>query len=1240
MKKILGLDIGVASIGWALIQEPENINEQYSILGMGSRIIPLSSDEADEFSKGNAISKNANRRQKRGQRRGGQRYKMRKYKLRCFLTSLNMMPDKSLFLLNATELYGLRNKAIKQQLSLQEIGRIFYHLNQKRGYKSNRKVNNDDDKKTEKAEKEEKGSKPLGYLDKIQERESKLKEAQITIGQFFFQQLQQNPFFRIKDNIFLRKSYEAEFISIWNYQKKFYSDRLTDDNFKKIFSEIIYYQRPLKSQRHLVSECIFESTYAKDSSGKTLTNNSGGKIIIRPKAIAKSNPLFQVAKVWQDINNLRIRDKAGKDIVLTIEQKDLLFTDLNKKEKLSTTELKKKLGLIPADSYYVNLKKDFIEGNKTISSIRKALTTETDNQLRFELKIIEKEITNYTTGEVTKIPVIDPEIEKQPLHRLWHAIYSIEDTEILTRYLTNVLGFSYKDAVALSKVDFSKGGYGSISAKAYKKIIPSLMRGNTYDKACLEAGYRHSDYKTTAENLSRCLSDKLILYPKNTLKNPVVEKIINQVINLVNAIIDKDNGLVKKEERHNNRFEIRVELGRELKQNADQRNRVFKNNNLKDKQHKEIVDRLQKELGFSNVSRRDIEKVKLWREFDEISPYEPNKPVQLFELFNGDYEIEHIIPKSRLFDDSFSNKTIARVALNKQKDNSTAYDFMQSLGEQQLHDYTEFIKRHVYKKDGISKTKLNYLLMSGDKIPDDFINRQMRETAYISRETMKLLKNIVYNVYSTSGSVTDYLRNHWGINQILKKLNFEKYKAADQIKNKTITKADGSIHEVEEINKEIWSKRDDHRHHAIDALVVALTNQGIIQKLNTLNQTHSTRKELKESSYKFPEPWKGFVRDATSITDSILISFKTGKKVYTTNKNKIIIGRTVLKEMTELTPRGFLHKDTVYGQIKRYEKVPLSTRFTKWNELVHQSTKKQLEERLIANNNDPKKAFADTSKNPLPESLKKVTLFANEFVVRYDLNADFKAADANYIVDKKIKELVKERLRQFNNNSKEAFQNLAENPIWLNYEKQIPINTVRCFTGLSDLIPLHQDVEGRPIDFVSTRNNHHIAIYADENGNLQENVVTFWDALERKKNNLPIVIKNPSEIWSTLLEKDFDDQNILKKLPRDKWKFITSLSQNEMFVFGFTNEELRQLIKDRNYNQISKHLFRVQKISEMYYTFRHHLESTTDDKKKGGEVLSKTIGRLITIQSFKAFNEKKPIKVRINLLGELVKMGE
>ncbi|MGZ4159651.1 MAG: type II CRISPR RNA-guided endonuclease Cas9, partial [Neobacillus sp.] len=859
MKKVLGLDLGSSSIGWALIQQPETESEKYHIAGMGIRIIPLSKDDADEFSKGNAISKNASRTSKRGVRRSMHRYKMRKQFLSAAFQALDMMPPKELFALPAVELYGLRDKAAREQITLQELARIFFHLNQKRGYKSNRKANNDEEGSTTDVEIDEnaieddepKKKKKKGYLDLINDREALITEQ--TIGQYFYHELVKNPFYRIKENIFMRKSYENEFDQIWKTQQQFYPNVLTEATKHRIRNEIIYYQRPLKSQKGLVSVCTFEGKMYSDKRSRY-----NKEVFSGPKVAPKSSPLFQVSKIWQELNNIEITsfqamksrnkrwvsetsetifDQYGKR-KLTLEERQTLFDALNWGEKLTPKQILQNLGYSSGyNEYKINLRNEkFMEGNRTLSDIKKVFDKHMVNRnelLRFELIPDTSGKIDTATGEIFQRVKGKKEkesplhtFEDEPLYKLWHLIYSIEETDTLVKTLQNKFNLSNEVATALAKLDFQKAGYGNMSARALRNIMPHLMNGLGYADACTKAGYNHSNSLTAEENAKRDIQDKLLLYPKNSLRQPVVEKIINQVINLVNELIDEKNGYVTNVERYaKDKFEIRIELARELKQSAKERNDAFSRNTQQDKRHKAIEEELKK-CGFSRVSKNDIERYKLWEEFGKVSPYEPTKVISLSEVFNQVpgvlYDIEHIIPKTRLFDDSFSNKTICPRKLNKDKDNQTAYDFMNMQGDQAFYDYKEFIKQHLDKK-GISKSKFKKLMMPLSEIPDDFIDRQMNETRFISREIKGLLQKVCRNVYSSTGTVTSRLRHLWGWDDVLMNLQIDKYREQGLTEWITYT-TNGQTHKVEKIRG--WSKREDHRHHAIDALSIACTKQG------------------------------------------------------------------------------------------------------------------------------------------------------------------------------------------------------------------------------------------------------------------------------------------------------------------------------------------------------------------------------------------------------------------------------
>ena len=226
-------------------------------------------------------------------------------------------------------------------------------------------------------------------------------------------------------------------------------------------------------------------------------------------------------------------------------------------------------------------------------------------------------------------------------------------------------------------------------------------------------------------------------------------------------------------------------------------------------------------------------------------------------------------------------------------------------------------------------------------------------------------------------------------------------------------------------------------------------------------------------------------------------------------------------------------------------------------------------------------------------------------------------------------------MEEYNGDTSKAFSNLDENPIWLNKEKGISVKRVT-ITAINNAIPLHSKKDNRgnlildadgntqPVDFVSTGNNHHVAIYKDENGELQENIVSFYEATAKAINGLPII------------DKTFN---------ADKgWKFLFTMKQNEYFLFpddkGFNPKDLSEefIMDEKNYSFLSPHLFRVQSISKvMYgnnavrdYIFRHHLESTVTAKLKD-----------ITYKQFKSLAFADSIvKVRINHIGKIVSVGE
>ncbi|MEK9516839.1 MAG: HNH endonuclease domain-containing protein, partial [Flavobacteriaceae bacterium] len=612
--------------------------------------------------------------------------------------------------------------------------------------------------------------------------------------------------------------------------------------------------------------------------------------------------------------------------------------------------------------------------------------------------------------------------------------------------------------------------------------------------------------------------------------------------------------------------------------------------------------------------------------------------------------VEHIIPKARLFDDSFSNKTISTRDFNAKKGNKTGVDAVaEYYGEEGKEKYLERVE-HLYRDNKISKAKYQKLKMTEEEIPDGFIDRDLRNSQYIAKKAIDLLSRICNDVTSTTGGVTDKLRQDWQLVNVMQELNWEKYEKSGLVGYEK-NKYGNDIGKIKD-----WSKRNDHRHHIMDAITVAFTHHSHVQYFNFLNarrdENHKEHFKIKgiedkettqdkngRRIVKPPIPLDEFRAVVKKHLESTLVSFKAKNKVTTRNKNKTKKAGTPNTKI-ELTPRGQLHKETVYGKKKRYltkeERVGGTFDVEKIEKVAKPIYKEALIKRLKEFENNSKKAFTGKntpSKNPIwiddthtskvPDRVKIVEL-ESYYTIRKEVSPDLKIEK---VVDKAVQVTLQKRLDEFDGDKKKAFSNLEEKPIWLNKEKGISIKRVT-ITGVSNVVPLHckkdhfgneiLDGQGNsvPVDYVSTGNNHHVAIYRDAKGNLQEQVVSFFEAVARKK------------MGEHIIDKSFNAHL--------GWKFLFTMKQNEMFVFpnpetGFNPNEIN-LNDEKNYSSISQYLFRVQKISTKNYFFRHHLETTVETEKKlSGVTYMSQLG-------LKGINGI--VKVRINHLGKIVKVGE
>lgn len=1183
-KHVLGLDLGVGSIGWCLIALDAQ-GDPAEILGMGSRVVPLTNLGDDKaFSKGAAFTANQERTVRRTMRRGFARYQLRRYRLRRELEKVGMLPDAALIQLPLLELWELRERAATagRRLTLPELGRVLCHINQKRGYRHAKS----DAAAIVGDEGEKKKDSNSAYLAGIRANDEKLQDEHKTVGQYFAEQLRQNQSesptggisYRIKDQIFSRQRYIDEYDQIMEAQRVHYPDILTDEFIRMLRDEVIFMQRPLKSCKHLVSLCEFEKQERvmriQQDDGKGGRQLVERRVKFGPKVAPKSSPLFQLCRIYEAVNNIRLTRPDGSPRDITPEERAKIVAHLQSSASLSFAALKKLLKekALIADQLTT---KSGLKGNSTRVALASALQPYPQYHhlldMELETRMMTVQLTDEETGEVTEreVAVVTDSYVRQPLYRLWHILYSIEERDAMRRALITQLGMKEEDLDGglldqLYRLDFVKPGYGNKSAKFICKLLPQLQQGLGYSEACAAVGYRHSNSPTSEEITERTLLEKIPLLQRNELRQPLVEKILNQMINLVNAL-KAEYGV----------DEVRVELARELKMSREERERMTRQNGERKKANDKVAEKIQKCGLFPTKSR--IRKYMLWEEAGRQCLY-CGRSIDEKQCLNGDdMEVEHIIPKSVLYDDSYGNKTCACRRCNKEKGNRTALEYIRAKGWED--EYMERINERLKAKK-ISYSKYQRLRWLKEDIPSDFLERQLRLTQYISRQAMAILQQGIRRVSASEGGVTARLRSLWGYDDILHTLNLDRYDSMGETER---VSREGET--TEKLRIKDWSKRKDHRHHAIDALVVASTRQGYIQRLNRVSSESEReamsgeiemQKVTKTDKLSLLERWLTqrphlSVRAVSDKVAEILISYRPGKRVVTRGRNiyrkKTADGREVTcVQRGVLVPRGELMEASLYGKI-------LS----------------QGRERIVK---------------------------------RYPLHTL-----KGEVVDPRLRELIAEYNQEITSKVKAKGA-----PLYLDAAEKQEVRSVRCYVdkpSVAKAIPIRFDECGRAITFVQSGNNHHLALYRTPKGKLVGSIVTFWDAVDRARYGIPLVITHPREVMEQVLQRGDIPEQVLSLLPPSDWVFVDSLQQDEMVIIGLSDEELQRALEAQDYRKLSEHLYRVQKLSAGKYFIRYHLDTDVDEDNRSGR-----IPKFYQL-SLDAYKKNNVRKVRVDLLGRI-----
>jgi CRISPR-associated endonuclease Csn1 len=991
----------------------------------------------------------------------------------------------------------------------------------------------------------------------------KLSDSGLTPGAYFWERLLNQPHYRVKQNLVLRDKYIEEYDRIMQLQKKHHpllNDSKTFDALVKSFipnnkaeqnkwksgtitnfvrNYILYYQRPLKSQRGLLDTCRFEEGYKE-------YDTDGNLIVNRPAYVMPiSAPLFQEFRVWQDLGHLGFKDSLGNTTLLSNSEKEILYRKLRSVGELTQASVYKLLEKDKKKYPELNRPDDKpLLGNKTLNLLKKVLSKVNSTNLHLL------------------------EDDEEVLEKIWHLLFSVVDHQARRKSLIKNFGFTPEEAAALMTVNFEKG-YSNLSAKAVKKLLP-LMRSGLYyiendvspetiariqdftngvisegdekklaellkDKACFrdfqglkywEAAFVVYGSHSSAGEIERYQSfEEIKRLPLHSLRNPVVEQVVNEALMLMKDIW-----------KHYGRpDEVVVELAREMKMTADDRKKMTKAIGDNERDRNRVAKILQGEdFKMQNPSNAAILKYQLWIQQNFECMYS-GLQIQKADLFSGAVDVDHVLPKQRYFDDSQNNKVLAFRRENQLKLNKTAYEYMNETGR-----WETFKTRvdELKKARKIKQQKYNYLI--ADKIPEDFVKRQLQETRYIAVQMTNQLKRIAPRVRSSNGSITDHLKQSWRLNEVFKEVQlarFERlqklYPEIDWIKREK----DANNHDI--LNLYAWDKRIDHRHHALDAIIIACTTYSMVNQLNRLNALYGQLEKEGKRARHFPLPFTGFYARLKDVLANMVVSIKCTDKLATKALNRI----TKLDPETQRyynakqeskgwAVRGPLHDEQPLGQITRQEKMPVAKVLDKiaLNPTLLNETDKNkrffavdwqretIKKNLALYRGDVAKMKKNLSKMPVINdyglAITHVTVFNSYYSRTRSLDAGFSLEQASNIIDVKLKNDVLNFLKQWDNDPKKAFT--SDNLLFWNSKREVPIYRIACFVdkvkvGESESRKRHSDMHGKDYNkFVSTSSGNY-GIVIEQNiatSKRTAKAISFYDAVRMKVLDIPLIQKN------------------------------------------------------------------------------------------------------------------------------------
>jgi CRISPR-associated endonuclease Csn1 len=811
MGKRLGLALGTNSIGWAILETnedgPANIVPT-NILNAGVRIF---SDGRDPQN-GDPLA--VERRLARAARVRCDRLIRRKSDLRKSLTRLGLFPsDKSeQEKLKSFNPYELRVRALTETLTPYELGRALIHLSQRRGYQSNRKGNQKEDKRRYAALAAE------GNLDKQAQKDRDaldhtLKESGLTLGQYLYQRLKEGKGTRARPGeglTTLRDHYKHEFERIREAQKPHHA--LSGDDWDKI-QHILFFQRDMKPAQRGYCQIYFND---------------------KAQRAWRAMPSFQRFRIEQNLVNLQIIGPDSRKSYLTPDQRAKLRERLLSQKTMGFGKIRTLLGL--DESHNFNLETDRrkdIEGDATGALLmKKDYFGKGWNS--FDLKKQDEIVARLLEeGNPETLKAVAREEWGLPEHQA-QALVDLNDTKLETgtaRFSTRAL---YELIPILSEQGISV-------TEALEQIRGAQISGGYSNNRPRPRGV---DAEPELKYYGEILPDSVVPQPRTAVEderlygkinNPTVHIGLNQLRKLINEII-ADRGLPD---------EIAVELSRDLKLSRDAK----KNLARKQKDNQDLNEEAGEHIKGQGLAVNDenILRYKLWKELnpgdinDRKSPFS-GRNISISQLFSNQIAIDHILPLCRTLDDSYNNKTLCFVDEQRMKRNFSPYEAC--LNNAWPFDHDGILnrasclprkKRYRFEPDAMERW---------ENVEGGFIARQLTDTQYLSKAAGRYLESLYpedgkIHVHVIPGHLTAKIRRQWGLNSILS--------------------GDGSNEE----------NLNDHRHHTIDAVVIGCTDQSLIQ-LAAARAAQSQELEF-APPFGTAEEFRGLVKDRV---DPVIVSHR------------------------------------------------------------------------------------------------------------------------------------------------------------------------------------------------------------------------------------------------------------------------------------------------------------------------------------------------------------------------------